>query len=302
MPLFYLPDGEKVGRRLILLAFVFAFSFPLGRSGWALSQNPLQDSIYNLYIDFARSKQIESKIENSKRFSEALKAALVMDVKGELTFDSLQKYKVLIQSPDNQVRIFTWDVEAEDGTHTYHGLIHAYIRKLKKFETYQLNDKSEGMKDPENAILDNTKWYGAYYYQVAFVKHKRKKYYVLLGWDGNNRISNKRIIDVLYFTEKGFPKFGDAIFTSESGKIRKRIIFEYQAGLFMALRYDEDQKAIMFDHLSSSNPNLEGQFSFYGPDFTYDMMQFKDGKWLYIKDVIPRNDKGKPDKHFNTPK
>jgi hypothetical protein len=134
------------------------------------------------------------------------------------------------------------------------------------------------------------------------VKYKKKKYYVLLGWDGNNRISNKRLIDVLYFTEKGFPKFGDAIFSSESGKVKKRIIFEYQAGLVMSLRYEDEKNAIVFDHLSPSNPSLEGQFSFYGPDFSYDMMQFKDGKWIYIKDVLPRNDKGKPDKYFNTPK
>ncbi|TAL60439.1 MAG: hypothetical protein EPN85_07205, partial [Bacteroidetes bacterium] len=269
-----------------------------GAGGEACAQFSIQDSVFNLYIDFARSVKHELKTENGRKFSDGLKAALVLDTKGEFAFDSLQKYKVMILSPDKQVRIFTWDVEAEDGTHLFYGFIQAYVRKLKKFETYQLNDKSEGIKDPENAVLDNTKWFGAYYYQVVFVKHKKKKYYVLLGWDGNNRISNKRLIDVLYFTDKGFPKFGDAIFSSESGKTKKRMIFEYQAGLFMALRYDEERNAIVFDHLSPSNPGLEGQYSFYGPDFSYDMIQFKSGKWIYIKDVLPRNDKSKPDKHF----
>lgn len=288
-----------------LLVFLVFFS-PLlrrGAGGEAFSQNfSVQDSVFNLYIDFARSVKPELKNENSKKFANGLKLALTADTKGELSFDSLQKYKVMILSPDKQVRIFTWDVEAEDGTHMFYGFIHAYVRKQKKFETYLLNDKSEGMKDPENAILDNTKWFGAYYYQIIFVKHKRKKYYVLLGWDGNNRISNRRLIDVLYFTDKGFPKFGDMIFSSESGKTRRRVIFEYQAGLFMALRYEEDREGIVFDHLSPPNPNLEGQYSFYGPDFSYDMLQFKDGKWLYVKNVLPRNEKGKPDKYFNPPK
>ncbi|HEY4798748.1 MAG TPA: hypothetical protein VII99_06690, partial [Bacteroidia bacterium] len=162
-------------------------------------------------------------------------------------------------------------------------------------------DKSEGMRDPENASLDNNKWFGAYYYQLAEMKYKKKKQYVLLGWDGNNRNSNKRLIDVLYFDSKGMPHFGDAIFTDENGKIKKRIIFEFKAAVFMSLRYDEEKQAIVFDHLSPANPNLEGQYEFYGPDFTYDMLHFKDGKWEYIKNIETRNDKDKTDKYFNTP-
>lgn len=289
--------------KMRIVALIFMVFFGFGETVLCRAQNlSVQDSVFNLYIDFVRSNSFESREENNKKLCDGLKAALVSDTKGVLTFDSLQKYKVMIQSPDKDVRIFTWDVEAEDGTHTFYGFIHAYVRKLKKYETYELKDKSDGMRDPENAILDNTKWFGAYYYEIIFVKHKRKKYYVLLGWDGNNRTSNKRLIDVLYFTDKGFPKFGDAIFSSEHGKTKKRVIFEYQAGLFMALRYEEERNAIVFDHLSPSNPNLVGLYSFYGPDFSYDMLQFEDGKWKYVKDVVPRNEKGKTDKHFNTPK
>src|ERR1051325_1122816 len=163
------------------------------------SQISIQDSVYNLFMDFVRSSHEIKKSENSKKFSEGLKAALAKDKKGEFQFDSLRKYRVMLESPDKQVRIFTWDIQSEDGTHAFYGLIHAYNRKSKKFEVYELKDKSEGMKDPENASLDNTKWYGAYYFQIAEFKQKRKKYYVLLGWDGNNLMSNKKLVDVLYF-------------------------------------------------------------------------------------------------------
>jgi hypothetical protein len=214
----------------------------------------------------------------------------------------LKKFKVMLESEDKQVRIFTWDVKANDGTHTYYGFVQAYHRKSKKYEVYELRDKSETIKDPENALLDNTKWYGCYYFSLVEVKYKKKKYYVLLGWDGNNRNTNKKIIDVLTLNDKGFPKFGDAIFADEKGKIKKRIIFEYKAGLTMSLRYDTDAPGIVFDHLSPSDPNLEGMYSYYGPDFTYDMLAFKDGKWQYIKGVDARNPKDRMDKHFNTPK
>lgn len=262
---------------------------------------PAQDSVYNLYSVFMKSVNEVKKIDNCKKFSDGLKHVLDMNKSNEFVFDSLKKYKVMIESPDKQLRVFTWDMEFEDGTHTYYGFIQAYNKKSKKFEVYPLNDKSGVIKDPENANLDNTKWFGAYYYQIIQMKKKKNKYYVLLGWNGNNRITNKRLIDVLYFNEKGFPKFGDAIFTAEDGKIKKRIIFEYQAGIFMSLRYDEEKQAILFDHLSPANPNLEGQFQFYGPDFTYGMMEFKDRKWLYFKNANPRNDKDKTDKHFHEP-
>ncbi len=266
------------------------------------SQVPLQDSVYNLYLEFIQSKNEIKRTETGKQFFLGLKSALAQDTKLEFAFDSLKKYKVMLESPDKQVRIFTWDLLADDATHTYYGLIQAYNRKSKKYEVYELKDRSEGMRDPENASLDNTKWFGAYYYEIREVKYKKKKHYILFGWDGNTMSSDKRIIEVLHFDSKGFPKFGDAILFNEKGKLRKRIIFEYRAGVVMTLRFDEEKNGIIFDHLSPSNPGLEGQYEFYGPDFSYDMLRFKDGKWLYEKNVDARNPKDKMDKHYKDPK
>lgn len=266
------------------------------------SQFSLQDSVSNLFIDFVNSRDEKTRIETSKKFSDGLKSALAEDSKRELPFDSLKKYRVMLESPDKLVRIFTWDVPFSDYSHTYYGFVQAYNRKSKKYEVYELKDKSAAIKDPENSSLDNTKWFGAYYFHIIETKHKRKKYYTLLGWDGNNQSTNKKIIDVLTINEKGFPKFGEPVFSDEKGKIKKRIIFEYKAGVTMSLRYDEEKPGIVFDHLSPSDPNLEGVYSFYGPDFTYDMLQFKDGKWLYVKNIDARNPKDKMDKHFKSPK
>lgn len=279
------------------------FLFCISQYTLLKSQISLQDSVYNLFLDFVHSPNNDLKRnENSKKFSAALKIALEKDTKAEFKFDSLRNAKVMLESPDKQVRIFTWDVPAEDGTHTFYGFIHSYNHKSKKFETYELKDKSDEMNGKaENATLDNTRWYGAYYFQISEFKYKKKKQYVLLGWDGNNLMSNKKLIDVLYFDAKGFPKFGDAIFSKENGKIVKRDIFEFKAGVYMSLRCDEEKKAIVFDHLSPSDPNLEGQYEFYGPDFTYDMLEWKDGKFQYVKNVEARNPKDKTDKYFHTP-
>lgn len=36
---------------------------------------------------------------------------------------------------------------------------------------------------------------------------------------------------------------------------------------------------IIFDHLSPASKAMEGQYQYYGPDFTYDGFVFEDGKW-----------------------
>ena len=63
---------------------------------------------------------------------------------------------------------------------------------------FSLTDKSADIKNPENTVGEASKWYGMLYYKIVPVKIKRKKYYTLLGWDGNDKITAKKIIDVLY--------------------------------------------------------------------------------------------------------
>lgn len=250
---------------------------------------------------------ISAKTEGQRKnfstlFRQTLEQTLRTDGSFNFPFDSLRNARAMLESSDKQVRIFTWNLQADDGTQKYFGFVQAYNKKTKKHEVYWLRDKSDEIKDPENATVDNAKWFGAFYYNIVEKKIKKKKYYFLFGWDGNNFVTNKKLIDVLYFSDKDLPKFGESLFADEKGKIKKRIIFEYQANVYFSLRYDEDADMIVFDHLSPSNENLEGQFQFYGPDFTYDGFQFKDGKWQYVKNVDVRNSKDKTDKFYHPPK
>lgn len=261
-----------------------------------------QDSLFGLYMEFMEDvKDFKLKKNREAAFRTSLRSVLQSDPEGKQPFDSLRKYRVFLESPDKQVRLFTWELPQEDGTFIYSGLLQIISKKTDEYVVFELKDASREIRNPENAILTTSKWYGAFYYDIIPVKYKRKKYYVLLGWNAHNRITNKRLIDVLEFDNKGFPKFGHSMFTTEKGKVLKRMIFEFQAGLFMSLKYEKGKEAIVFDHLSPSDPNLEGQFQFYGPDFTYDMLEFEDGRWQYKANVQPRNDKSKGDKLFNQP-
>jgi len=43
------------------------------------------------------------------------------------------------------------------------------------------------------------------------------------------------------------------------------------------------------DHLAPMEPVFEGDRSYYGPDFSYDALDYQEGKWMLIEDVELRN-------------
>jgi hypothetical protein len=57
----------------------------------------------------------------------------------------------------------------------------------------------------------------------------------------------------------------------------------------MSLRYDPTHKRIVFDHLSPSKPSYEGNYEFYGPDFSYDAFTFIDNTWVLVENIDIRN-------------
>jgi hypothetical protein len=71
--------------------------------------------------------------------------------------------------------------------------------------------------------------------------------------------------------------------------MRNRVVFEYSARVSMSLRYDAAKKRIVFDHLSPAKPSFEGNYEFYGPDFSYDAFAFIDNYWVLEENIDIRN-------------
>ena len=81
----------------------------------------------------------------------------------------------------------------------------------------------------------------------------------------------------------------------------KRVIFEYSASCNMSLKYNSKKDSIIFDHLSPTEPQLEGQFQYYCNDMSYDGFGFKHGRWNYGMDLDATNEKASKDKRYNDP-
>ena len=231
------------------------------------------------------------KTEANNAFIFTLQEVLQFERSFNYPFDSLKTISIKTSS-DGKVRIYTWLLKKDNGSYQYFGFVHYKNKSKKRYEIITLNDNSENIRRPENEQLDNNNWYGALYYDIIYIKKKGRKYYTLLGWDGNNDISTKKIIDVMYFSGREKIKFGASIF--KKGKTTtKRFIIEYNATSTISVRYEEKEKRIVFDHLIPMRKDLEGLHEYYIPDGTYNALKYTNGKWELKNDVAANNPSSK---------
>ncbi|MEO8761069.1 MAG: hypothetical protein ABI388_07265 [Bacteroidia bacterium] len=251
---------------------------------------------YEDSLSFMQKKVFFSKADTTKyranaKFFHLMEEVLSNNLSFSYPFDSLKEVNKLI-SPDKKFRLITWSIPNKDGNYFYFGFLQALHPKTKRYEVYELTDKSVTVKNPETYLSDNTKWFGMLYYSII----PCGDYYTLLGWDGNDKLISRKFIDVLSFKKDGTPVFGKDIFKMPK-KFPKRIMFEYNAQVVMTLRYNPEANSIIFDHLTPKESYLEGQAQFYGPDFSYDAFVFKHGKWEFEEEVDAKNPRSKTDNY-----
>ena len=186
-----------------------------------------------------------------------------------------------ISSPDLKFRIYNWNCVFSDGSYRYFGILQ--YKEKSKFKIQILTDvKGANMF---TSYLPNN-WPGALYYRIIPFKSKGNTSYVLLGWDGNNVSSNKKLIEVITFGKTGIT-FGKPVI-SWRGKMLNRVIFEYAKQARMSIEYQEKENRIVFDHLAPSSPNYQNQFEYYGPDFTHDALIYNKGIWELRENIDVR--------------
>lgn len=258
-------------------------------------------------------KELQYKVFYSKKETERLAANrdLLKEIESiavnkqamDFPFDSLHDISSL--SPkDKKFVLLTWNIPKDDETHLFFGfLLVNNTKKVKKglfshettstYEYFKLVDRSSTIKNPETYIGTTDKWYGMLYYELI----ECGDYYTLLGWDGNDKLVQRKYIDVLYFKSDGTPVFGKDVFKFPR-KNPKRLMFEYSSEVTMSLKYNDKADRIVYSHLAPREEGhvMDGLYQYYGPDGSFDSMIQKKGKWVIVEDVDARNDKNKNDK------
>lgn len=204
-------------------------------------------------------------------------------------FDSLLNIGK-VYSNDKKIRILTWNFQYKDKSYEYFGYILYYNESKKEYRHYRLTDKSESLAKADEKTLEKDEWYGNLIYKAISYEDRNTTKYILLGWDGYDELITRKVIDVLFFDKNEEPVFGDDIFRYE-GKKLSRVFFDFSSRGSMMLRYDEELKYIVFDHLAPTRANLTGQKQFYGPDGTQDAFFCEKGKWMQLSNVILKNKK-----------
>lgn len=256
------------------VAFLFSF-FVLG-----------QDSQY-LNIQKAWSKVLKAETEKEKLQLHNHVEGLVgnyLQSFGKENLSQLENFKDLYSS-DSSLRIVSWFYQLTKDDFQIHGHIVYKGETLPKglsFVQIPLNEKNVTIQRDTSYTFEN--WPAAWYYKIVDKEDRfGKKYYTLIGWIPKNRISQQKIVEVLWF-ENVKAHFGAPIF--DRGQEREyRLLFEYGAQNVMRLSYQEELDQLIMDHLSPPGAEYQGIYEYYGPDFSFDAFRWENDRWMYYPDV-----------------
>ena len=210
-----------------------------------------------------------------------------LSIQGSMDFpwNGLDKIGI-ISSADQRVRIFTWHVMDDFDHYRYFGFVQLGMKNGKS-RLYELKDNGKPQRGLFQLQQSNEDWYGKLYYQVLTNNHKRKTYYTLLGMDFNNSLSTIKTVEVISI-QRNTPIFTRSMFFNGRDKV-DRLVLEYSKQVAISVRYDELTDMITFDHLVPFHPIYERNYEFYGPDGSFDGLEFSEGYWNYRGDIDARN-------------
>jgi hypothetical protein len=266
--------------RYLLLFFILFVGFS---SKAAKSDSLYIDSIRNieyqlegLSYNIINGEDKATRITSCYYFINTLKKALMVPTSFNYDFTLLKTVSIL-KPEDEKFRIFTWNLLLDSGRYMYFGAIQ--MNNEEKLVLFGLYDSARYTSNQQYEMLDNRHWIGALYYQIHEYKYKKQKYYLLMGWDGEDEYINKKVIDVLQFDEKGNPHFGAPIFDVD-GDIQSRVVFKFSEQTAMLMRYEKKDNIIVFANMVPINPLFKGKYEHYVPDGTYDYFKFYKGFWV----------------------
>ncbi|MCC5923334.1 MAG: hypothetical protein JJT77_06085 [Crocinitomicaceae bacterium] len=271
---------------LIIFCFLFFGSIISAQTDQNQQLGLIEQELSAMLSDLRAAKNDFVRDSLNQKFKQRMEDVLAEEWSFDHPFTSLTTVGK-ITSQDKEVRIISWNIERDNGSHDYHAFILKQKGKREGHYLIPLIDNSSQLPPQPMDVLDAENWYGALYYDIRDVQRGKKTYYTLFGYDAHNDRSTIKLLDILYFTGKT-PKFGAPMFETENG-FAKRVFFEHAAKAVMSLKYDPQRNMIIFDHLSPESPGLHEFREFYVPDMSYDAYIYDNNKWRLKQDIIAVN-------------
>jgi len=258
-----------------------------------LPPDVVEDSLKNIFIKLRMERDEAKKELYNRQAITVFRDHIGNKDAFEYPFESLSNFMGNIQSPDGVFRIFNWNIETIDRSQKYYCFIVKESQRGNQNQVIELKDLSSLNNPGEFKTLQARQWFGALYYKIIPVEGPIQTYYTVLGWDGNDTQTSRRIIDVIGFSGNKV-QFGYPIFNTPKG-LKKRYVIEFsaQASITMEHRKKTIKKKdkldlIVFNHVVPVKGNLEGHYEYYYPDMSYDAFKLEEGKWHFISDYDAR--------------
>ena len=245
--------------------------------------NEKEDSLRQLASDIILDSLTSSRMRSDSLFVKTLIRALQIKNSFYYPFDSVQGVSKLY-SPDSTFRIFSWNISFDDYYSRQRGAIQLRTND-GSLKLVALRDCSEFTPDAIDSIRTKINWIGAVYYDIVKTSYNGKNYYTLIGFDNNSAMSNKKWIEVMTFDQKNEPVFGGQYFNYQQDSVKRttqyRYSLEYKKEARAILKYDEDSKLIIVDHLISESDEPDNKWT-YVPDGDYEAFKWQNGQWMHI--------------------
>lgn len=278
----------------LIAALFFLFAFQSIAKQKTVLVNPLsyadsvaiaanEDSLFKLMNIWNTDSIAINRLEANSSFIKLLGRTLKMKNSFFFPFDRLKNTKIL-QEPDAKFRIITWRVLTGPNGFKYFGCLQY---GAPSFKIVPLHDLTAYLSGLEDTTLTEKSWLGAVYYNLIPIGKNR---YTLIGLCNTEPFYNQKVMDVLEIKKDSTLQFGAEIFTTDTAKkiVTKRVFFTYRFDAGMNLRYSQEYKAIMADHLIPPDEKSRGiQFN-YVPDGSVDFFKWKKGKWIFFENYQPK--------------
>jgi hypothetical protein len=174
-------------------------------------------------------------------------------------------------------RIATWQHMVSDSVYEYGGFIQTPTRLtwLKDSRPF-LNGSAWSTYTPDA-------WYGCLYYDIIPFRRDGETLYILLGFHGQDRLTNTKVADVLEWRE-GRARLGVPVFTGKDRPMT-RLMVTYADVSTVHIRYDPELEAIVHDHVVNlPGVGPEGQ-ALPVSDGSLEGWVLKKGNWNYVDEM-----------------
>ena len=255
----------KMMNKIILFSMALLVLLPVARGQNKELMTHYQSELNQLYGQVFTAPTDNERYHANESVLQLLSEALAEENSFKWQWDFGNRVSVLTAS-DNKFRIFTWPVVNDAGEYECFGFVQALNEKTKEYDITQLNDRSDDIVNRQEEVLGPDRWLGAVYQELIVTTYEGRTFYTLLGWNGVDCLTQRRIIEPICFKSGGStPQFGQNVFRRESNL--RRVVLEYRHDAMVSLRYEE-QYLHLTERVQSRRSGRSSLASFFSSLFS----------------------------------